>query len=98
MTRVFSLLTTLLILTACTSPRAPTMPVAKTSATPGDGQTVAFKKVGDTLPSAMVTGNDLKPVNLADLKGKVRIISVVQSIDTPVCEEQTHELDRCNTQ
>ena len=97
----------LLGLTACASMRAQTMPVATTSATPGDGQTVAFKgdplalegsaiKVGDMLPSAMVTGNDLKPVNLADLKGKVRIISVVPSIDTPVCEEQTHELSEKN--
>jgi thiol peroxidase len=107
MNRLFFLAATLTFLTACASMRAQTMPVAKTSATPGDGQTVAFKgdplalegsaiKVGDTLPSAMVTGNDLKPVNLADLKAKVRIISVVPSIDTPVCEEQTHELSEKN--
>ena len=103
MNRLFFLAVTLLLLTACASMRAQTMSISTTSATPGDGQTVAFKgdplalegsaiKVGDTLPSAMVTGNDLKPVNLADLKGKVRIISVVPSIDPPVCEEQTHEL------
>jgi len=107
MNRLFLLAVTLTFLTACTSKGAQTMSIAKTSATPGDGQTVAFKgdplalegsaiKVGDTLPSAMVTGNDLKPVNLADLKGKVRIISVVPSIDTPVCEEQTHELSEKN--
>jgi thiol peroxidase len=83
------------------------MTVATTSGTPGDGQTVTFKgdalalegmaiKVGDTLPSAVVTNNDLKPVNLAEAKGKVRIISVVPSIDTPVCEEQTHELSEKN--
>ena len=107
MNRLFFLAVTLTFLTACASMRAQTMSIAKTSATPGDGQTVAFKgdplalegsaiKVGDMLPSAMVTGNDLKPVNLADLKGKVRIISVVPSIDTPVCEEQTHELSEKN--
>ncbi|MBI3606739.1 MAG: thiol peroxidase [Nitrospirae bacterium] len=103
MTRTVGICLIVAALTACASMRAQTMTVATTSATPGDGQTVAFKgdplalegsaiKVGDTLPSATVTGNDLKPVNLADLKGKVRIISVVPSIDTPVCEEQTHEL------
>jgi thiol peroxidase len=95
------------ILTACAAPKPPTMTVATTSGTPGDGQTVAFKgdalalegmgiKVGDTLPSAVVTSNDLKPVNLAESKGKVRIISIVPSIDTPVCEEQTHELSEEN--
>lgn len=94
-------------LTACATMRAQTMTVATTSGTPGDGQHVTFKgdplalegtaiKVGDSLPSAMVTNNDLKPVNLAEAKGKVRIISIVPSIDTPVCEEQTHELSEKN--
>lgn len=97
----------LLALTACASPKPPAMTVATASGTPGDGQTVTFKgdalalegtaiKVGDTLPSAVVTDNDLKPVNLTDAKGKVRIISIVPSIDTPVCEEQTHELSEKN--
>ncbi|MFZ5876777.1 MAG: thiol peroxidase [Nitrospirota bacterium] len=95
------------ILTACASPKPPAMSVATTSGTPGDGQTVTFKgdalalegmaiKVGDVLPSAVLTSNDLQPVNLAESKGKVRIISLVPSIDTPVCEEQTHELSEKN--
>lgn len=94
-------------LTACASLRASTMPVATTSATPGNGQTVTFKgdplalegtaiTVGDKLPSAVLTGHVLNPVNLADMKGTVRIISVVPSIDTPVCEEQTHQLSEDN--
>ncbi len=97
----------LLGLTACASPKPPAITVATTSGTPGDGQTVTFKgdalalegtaiKVGDTLPSVVVTDNDLKSVNLAEAKGKVRIISIVPSIDTPVCEEQTHELSEKN--
>jgi thiol peroxidase len=101
------LVSVLTILTACASPKPPAMTVATASGTPGDGQTVTFKgdalalegtaiKVGDTLPSAMLTSNDLKPVNLADAKGKIRIISLVPSIDTPVCEEQTHELSEKN--
>jgi thioredoxin-dependent peroxiredoxin len=80
------------------------MPVTKASGEPGDGKTVAYKgdplplagtgvvKVGEPLPAAIVRGKDLKPVNLAEIKGKVRIISVVPSLDTPVCEEQTHRL------
>ena len=94
-------------LTACASIRVQTMSVATISGTPGTGQHVTFKgdalalegtaiKVGDALPSAVVTGNDLKPVNLSEAKGKVRIISIVPSIDTPVCEEQTHNLSENN--
>jgi thiol peroxidase len=101
------LVSVLTILTACASPKPPAMTVATTSGTPGDGQTVTFKgdalalegtaiKVGDTLPAAVLTNNDLKPVDLTEAKGKVRIISLVPSIDTPVCEEQTHELSEKN--
>ncbi len=43
MNRLFFLAVTLTFLTACASMRAQTMAVATTSATPGDGQTVAFK-------------------------------------------------------
>ena len=43
-----------------------------------------------------LTGAGLAPVNLADIKGKVRIISIVPSLDTPVCEEQTHRLSEKN--
>ena len=77
--------------------------VSKTSATPGAGNTVTFKgaplklegsafKAGDTLHDATLVDTDLKPVNITDGKGKIRIISVVPSLDTPVCEQQTHYL------
>ncbi|MDH4329693.1 MAG: peroxiredoxin, partial [Nitrospira sp.] len=41
---------------------------------------------------------DLSLVNIAHTKGegKVRIISVVPSLDTPVCEQQTHHLSERN--
>jgi thiol peroxidase len=48
------------------------------------------------MPSAVVTSTALKPVNLADSDGKVRIISVVPSLDTPTCDAQTHELSEKN--
>jgi thiol peroxidase len=77
--------------------------VNKGNGTAGDGNTVAMKgsplplkgqalKVGEPLPSAMVTGANLGPVDIATGNGKVRIISVVPSVDTPTCEAQTHQL------
>lgn len=82
-------------------------PVASGSATAGDGNTVTFKgsplalagpgiKVGDQLRDVKVAKGDLSLVNLAETKGKVRIISVVPSLDTKVCEQQTHYLSEKN--
>jgi thioredoxin-dependent peroxiredoxin len=49
-------------------------------------------RIGEPLPAAMVTGGNMAPVNIAAGNGKVRIISVVPSVDTPTCEAQTHAL------
>ena len=79
------------------------MQVSKESAEPGSGHTVMLKgnamplagspiHLGEPLPQAMVTAGNLQAVNIADNSGKVRIISVVPSVDTPVCEAQTHAL------
>jgi thiol peroxidase len=46
-------------------------------------------KPGDTAPDFSVTDNSLKPVTLKDTGNSVRIISVVPSLDTPVCDAQT---------
>ncbi len=81
--------------------------VNKGTGAAGDGNSVAMKgsplplrgqaiKVGEPLPSAMVTGGNLGPVDIATGTGKVRIISVVPSVDTPTCEAQTHELSEKN--
>ncbi|UGB29803.1 thiol peroxidase [Metabacillus sp. B2-18] len=48
---------------------------------------------GDQAPDFTVLANDLSPVSLADSKGKVRIISVVPSIDTGVCDAQTRRFN-----
>ncbi len=77
--------------------------VNKESTAAGDGNTIMMKgnplplkgqalKIGEPLPAAMVTGANLAPVNIATGNGKVRIISVVPSVDTPTCEAQTHLL------
>ena len=77
--------------------------VNKGNGSAGDGNSVLMKgnplplkgeaiKVGEPLPSAMVTAGNLGMVDIAKGDGKVRIISVVPSVDTPTCEAQTHQL------
>ena len=83
------------------------LPVAKASAVAGEGNSVTFKgtplalagsgiKVGEPLRDVQVAKGDLSLTNIADTKGKVRIISVVPSLDTTVCEQQTHYLSEKN--
>ncbi|MEH7122805.1 thiol peroxidase [Bacillus sp. JJ1503] len=50
-------------------------------------------KVGDKAPEFNVLANDLSAVTLADSKGQVRLISVVPSIDTGVCDAQTRRFN-----
>ena len=85
------------------------MTVADGSVIPGEGQKVLYKgsplvlsgtgiKVGDPLREVQLIQTDLSPIGITDTKGKgkVRIISVVPSLDTPVCEQQTHYLSEKN--
>jgi len=83
------------------------LPVAKTTTTTGDGSTITFKgsplaltgaplSQGEPLRSAQVTKSDLSLLNITDTRGKVRIISIVPSLDTKVCEQQTHYLSEKN--
>lgn len=46
-------------------------------------------KVGDQAPDFSVLWTDLNPVTLQDTAGKIRLISVVPSLDTGVCSDQT---------
>lgn len=82
-------------------------PVATSSATAGAGHTVTFKgtplalagpgiKAGDALRDVHIAKADLGLTNIAEGKGKVRIISIVPSLDTKVCEQQTHYLSEKN--
>jgi thioredoxin-dependent peroxiredoxin len=83
--------------------------VAEGSAVAGDGHNILFKgsplalsgngiKVGDQLRNVRLAQTDLSSINIAETagKGKVRIISVVPSLDTKVCEQQTHHLSEKN--
>ena len=46
-------------------------------------------KKGDKAPNFKLLANDLSEVSLESFKGKTRLISVVPSLDTPVCDMQT---------
>ncbi len=50
-------------------------------------------KSGDKAPNFEVQANDLSTVTLDSSKGKVRIISVVPSLDTGVCDAQTRRFN-----
>lgn len=44
-----------------------------------------FPKVGSTAPSFMLVDNELNDVSLSRFSGMRKIISIVPSLDTPVC-------------
>ena len=50
-------------------------------------------KAGDKAPDFKVTANDLSEVTLANSRGKTRLISVVPSLDTPVCDAQSRRFN-----
>jgi thiol peroxidase len=84
------------------------LPVDKTSVAAGTGNSVTMQggalpligsgavEVGKPLPTALLSSLDLQSVEIGELKGKVRIISVVPSLDTPTCDRQTHALSEDN--
>lgn len=49
--------------------------------------------VGDQAPDFTSLSNDLKEVSLSDYNGKVKLISVVPSVDTGVCSLQTQRFN-----
>jgi len=50
-------------------------------------------KVGDAAPDFTAVGNDLKPVALSQLKGKVVVVASVPSLDTPTCDLETRRFN-----
>lgn len=50
-------------------------------------------KVGEKAPDFTVLANDLTEVDLASTSGKIRLISVIPSIDTGVCDKQTRRFN-----
>ncbi len=100
------------LLTACSNEETnlvqADLPVDKGSVAAGSGSSVKMQGnalplagsgavvVGQALPAAMLSSTALAPVDIAAAGGKVRIISVVPSLDTPTCDKQTHELSEEN--
>lgn len=51
-------------------------------------------KAGDKAPEFTVVDNGLQPVTLASSAGKIRLITVVPSLDTPVCDTMTRTFNQ----
>jgi thiol peroxidase len=51
-------------------------------------------KVGDKAPDFAVVDNGLAPATLANSAGKIRILSAVPSLDTPVCDTETRRFNQ----
>lgn len=49
--------------------------------------------VGDQAPNFTLVANNLSEVKLADSAGKIRLISVVPSLDTGICDAQTRRFN-----
>jgi len=90
-----------LLLSACTTKQSP-VAIDSNSVAPGTqvtkkGETLALAgtgiEVGQRLPdSNLVDAATMQAVNLNDYQGSVLFLSIVPSIDTRVCEAQTHYL------
>ena len=52
--------------------------------------------VGKPLPEAKLKAYGAADVDLKSLKGKIKIISVVPQLNTPVCDKQTHRFSETN--
>ena len=52
-----------------------------------------FPRVGDTAPSFMLVDKELKDVSLSQFHGKKKILSIVPSLDTAVCQESTRKFN-----
>ena len=50
-------------------------------------------QIGDPAPAFSLTNTQMEPVQLSDSQGKIRILSVVPSIDTGVCATQTRHFN-----
>jgi thiol peroxidase len=53
-------------------------------------------QVGKALPDAVLSQYGKSDVRLKNLKGRIKIISVVPQLNTPTCDEQTHRFSETN--
>ena len=94
--RVKHLLLIALVAACSKTSSAPPPPPERTDLITRGGQplTVVGKTldVGDTMPDAVIYDAKLQPIQLSSLRGKLVVLSVVPSIDTKVCEVQSHRV------
>lgn len=98
---IFSFSIILLLITAC-SAKAPRIVVNKDYIQPGSivkRGTQEFQLIGNPLQEGMVlpeTGlidaSTMEEFTFSQIRGKVAVVSIVPSIDTRVCEAQSHYL------
>ncbi len=50
-------------------------------------------RVGDRAPNVTLLGTNLEPVSIDGFAGKIRLISVVPSLDTGICDHQTRRFN-----
>jgi thiol peroxidase len=91
-----------LLVTGCAATGGVGLPIDTASSAPGTAVTLRGEtqrltgsplRVGDPLPAtALIDAFSMKKTDLAQMKGKVLFLSVVPSLDTKVCEAQTHYL------
>jgi len=91
----------MMLLLGCGQTR-PTIPVDEGSIEPGSSVAMKGKPfkllgtpiaVGDTLPSVQLRdATTMEKVDLSTMRGSILFLSIVPSLDTPVCDAQTHYL------
>ena len=52
-----------------------------------------FPKASDAAADFSLTGKDLKEVSLKDFAGKRKVLNIVPSLDTPVCQTSTRKFN-----
>ena len=98
----FSIGVILAVLLSGCKAQQPPIPIDSDSAVPGtqvtrQGEKLALTghgiQVGQKLPdTSLVDAATMKDVNLNDYRGSILFLSIVPSLDTKVCETQTHSL------
>ena len=53
-----------------------------------------FPRPGDKAPDFTLTGKDLKDVSLSDFAGKRKVLNIVPSLDTPVCQNSARQFNQ----
>lgn len=97
----------LFLVSGCAALGGAKLPIDTASSAPGTTVTLRGEtqrltgtplRIGGPLPAtALVDAFSMKKVDLAQMKGKVLFLSVVPSLDTKVCEAQTHYLGEQGT-